>query len=258
MKALRNVASGIGLLAGITVIAVAHLVNGGQLSLLLQPVAALVVFGGTMAAILVSFPSKLVWGATKASASSLQGASEPIEPLLSAFVAQAQRAKKNGVMAIEREIAGTEDVFLARALSLVVTGLPAEFTRQALDLDARACADRDEMHAAVLEAAAGYAPTLGIAGAVLGLMQAMSQISAPADLGAAMACAFVATLYGVGAANLVFLPLATRLRARAHVEARRREFTIDGVLAIGDGLHPRLVKERLVGYLGSVTNKVAA
>ena len=101
----------------------------------------------------------------------------------------------------------------------------------------------------MFEAAAGYAPTLGIVGAVIGLMRVMQNFSVPADMGQGIATAFVATIYGVGAANLIFLPLATRLRARARVEALRRELMIDGVLALRDGASPGVVEERLAGYV---------
>ena len=115
--------------------------------------------------------------------------------------------------------------------------------------EARVAAERDEESAQVLEAAAGYAPTLGIVGAVLGLMRVMQHFTGSDGIGAGIAAAFVATIYGVGAANLVFLPLATRLRARARKEMLRRELVMQGALALRDGASPGVVEERLSGYL---------
>jgi chemotaxis protein MotA len=132
---------------------------------------------------------------------------------------------------------------------MLMTGVSGDVVTEALQIDARVCAERDEEEAQVFEAAAGYAPTLGIIGAVLGLMHTMQSMSAPALVGTGIAAAFVATIYGIGSANLIFLPLATRLRARARVDGLRRELIIDGVAALRERLHPRLMEERLSGYL---------
>jgi chemotaxis protein MotA len=126
--------------------------------------------------------------------------------------------------------------------------MTADVVREALDLEARVCAEREEERAQVFEAAAGYAPTLGVVGAVLGLMNVMRQFSS-ATVGDGIAAAFVATVYGIGIANLLFLPLATRLRARARVDALRRDLVIDGVLALREGASPGVVEDRLAGYL---------
>jgi chemotaxis protein MotA len=152
-------------------------------------------------------------------------------------------------VAVEREVARMRDPFLARAVSLTATGLPVPVVREALETDSRVLAEHEDERAQVLEAAAGYAPTLGIVGAVLGLMRVMQQFSAPAGIGDGIAAAFVATVFGVGSANLLFLPLATRLRARARQDALRRALVIDGVIALRDGSSPGVLEERLAGYL---------
>jgi chemotaxis protein MotA len=171
------------------------------------------------------------------------------EELIPAFANYASKVQRKGLMAVEDDIAEVDDSFLARALTLTVTGMGADLVRHALEIEARVCAERDEEQAQVIEAAAGYAPTLGVVGAVLGLMHVMQRLSASGDVGVGIAAAFVATVYGVGAANLVFLPLATRLRARARLDVLRRELTIDGIMALRDGMHPSLVEDRLAGYL---------
>jgi chemotaxis protein MotA len=173
---------------------------------------------------------------------------QPIEALIPAFSQYARQVRRQGLMAVEHEAELARDEFLARALSLSSSGLPVDAVREALDIDARMCAEREELRAHVFEAAAGYAPTLGIVGAVLGLMHVMQHLEG-GDVGSGIAAAFVATIYGVGAANLLFLPLATRLRTRARVDALRRELVIDGVLALQAGATPGVVEERLSGYL---------
>jgi chemotaxis protein MotA len=222
---------------------------GGNLALFAQPEALVVVFGGTMAALLVSYPSATLRSAAAALIALRDRRAVPTDALVPAFIEYARKARKQGLMAVERDVNRTGDVFLARAVTLSTTGLPVNVVREALEIDARVLADRDDDHAEVLEAAAGYAPTLGIVGAVLGLMRVMQHFSSPAGVGDGISAAFVATVFGVGAANLVFLPLATRLRARARQDALRRALVIDGVVALRDGNSPGVLEERLAGYL---------
>jgi chemotaxis protein MotA len=239
----------VGLALGVIVVAGAHVSMGGELDVFLQPAALGVVFGGTLAALLVSFPVPALRGAIAGVRDLAARRPMPLDVLVPAFMGYARKAKRQGLMAVEHDIERAADGFLQRALSLSVSGLPVQVIREALDLEARVCAEREEERAQVLEAAAGYAPTLGIVGAVLGLMHVMQNFSGPEGVGAGIAAAFVATVYGVGAANLVFLPLATRLRTRARLDALRRDLMIDGVLALRDGASPGVVEERLAGYL---------
>jgi len=239
----------IGLALGAMVVGWAHVSMGGDLRVFVQPEALVVVFGGTAAALLVSYPASALRSAVTGVLELNVRHAVSLEALVPAFIGYARTARRHGLVAVERDIDRLGDGFLARALSLSVTGLPAQVVREALDIDARVLAEREEERAQVLEAAAGYAPTLGIVGAVLGLMRVMQHFSNSAGLGSGIAAAFVATVFGVGAANLVFLPLATRLRARARQEALRRELVIDGVLALRDGASPGVLEERLAGYL---------
>lgn len=211
--------------------------------------AVVIVGGGTALALLVSYPARLVWQSLRAVHHAFTEPPTAPDDLIPVFAEWASRAKRSGLMAVEREIRRIDDPFLSRALTLAVSGVDGIVVRQTLEVDHHVSVERDEEHAQILESAGGYAPTLGIIAAVLGLMRAMQDLSSPAQVGAGIAAAFVATLYGLGAANLVFLPLATRLRTYGRQRALRREFTIDGVLALHAGLHPRLVEERLTGYV---------
>jgi chemotaxis protein MotA len=211
--------------------------------------ALVIVGGGTTLALLVSYPVRLLWQSALAVHRAFSEPPKAPDDLVPVFAEWASRAKRSGIMAVEREVRRVDDPFLSRALALTVSGVEALVVRQTLEVDHHVSVERDEEHAQVLESAGGYAPTLGIIAAVLGLMRAMQDLSSPSQVGAGIAAAFVATLYGLGAANLVFLPLATRLRTYARQHALRREFTIDGVLALHGGLHPRLLEERLTGYV---------
>lgn len=237
-----------GLAFGVVVVVFAHVSMGGDLRMFFQAEALVVVFGGTLAALMVSFPGASLRGAASGVAD-LRQRPVPLEALVPAFITYAKKARRYGLAAVERDIESAQDPFLSRALSLSVMGLPVQVVREALEIDARVLAERDEERAQVFEAAAGYAPTLGIVGAVLGLMRVMQHFSAADAIGTGIAAAFVATIFGVGAANLVFLPLATRLRARARQDMLRRELVIDGVLALRDGASPGVLEERLAGYL---------
>ena len=238
----------LGLALGVTVIVGGHLAGGGSARAFIQPVAILVVLGGTASALLVSYPSHILWSAISSVGDVLTRAPHAPEDLVPMFADYARRMRRHGFRAIEDEIELTDDPFLSRALALASAGMRPEVVRSALETDARVSVDLDEERAQVFDAAAGYSPTLGIIGAVLGLMQVMQSIGKP-GLGDGIAAAFVATIYGVGLANLVFLPLATRLRTRSRIAALRRDLTIDGVMALSEGLMPTMVEERLAGYL---------
>ncbi|MFI5076354.1 MAG: MotA/TolQ/ExbB proton channel family protein, partial [Vicinamibacteria bacterium] len=144
----------------------------------------------------------------------------------------------------------TSDPFLKRALALAIDGTTSTTLRAMLEDEIDTREEQEEIPARVFEAAGGYAPTVGILGAVLGLIHVMENLADPSNLGSGIAVAFVATIYGVGSANLIFLPIGSRFRARAQRNARRREAVLEGVLAIQDGLNPRLIDQKLRGLLG--------
>jgi chemotaxis protein MotA len=249
MRRPHGVLSGLGLALGVAVIGWAHVSLGGNPRIFVQPEALAVVFGGTAAALLVSFSARTLWSTLTGVMRLAIRRPTPVEMLVPAFMRYAAILRKQGIAAVEQEAARSGDEFLARAVSLSVGGLAPNLVRQTLEIDSRMWAEREEERAQVLDAAAGYAPTLGIIGAVLGLMRVMQQFTTSDALGAGIAAAFVSTVYGLGAANLLFLPLATRVRARARREALRRDLVADGVLALRDGASPGLVEDRLSGYL---------
>jgi chemotaxis protein MotA len=249
MRQDSGVLTVIGLALGALAVGWAHVAMGGDLRLFFQPEALIVVFGGTAAALLVSFPVAAIRGTCAGLADLGHREAVSVDALVPVLIEYARKARQHGLMVVERDVARTRDAFLIRAVSLSATGLPVSMVREALEVDARVLADREDERAQVLEAAAGYAPTLGILGAVLGLMRVMQHFSTSAGVGEGIAAAFVATVFGVGGANLILLPLATRLRARARQQALRRALVIDGVLALRDGSSPGVLEERLAGYL---------
>ena len=161
------------------------------------------------------------------------------------------RVRRKSLLALESEIGRTDDRFLARALTLVVDGMAPRDVRHALEIDSQAREDADEESVHVLETAAGYTPTLGILGAVLGLIHVMENLSAPAILGQGIAVAFVATVYGVGAANLVLLPLATKLRSLSRRSALTRELIIEGIGGLQQNMAPKVIEQHLHAFVNA-------
>lgn len=245
----RDVAAVIGVPLAMAVVIGAQWLEGGSLRTLLQPTAALVVFGGTLAALLVSYRADVVWGTGRAVMDVFDAPADPDDQLVKRLSGYAARARRHGIGSLESEIDSTGDPFLTLAVELATDGFRVQEVRRLLETENHTRLLRDEEPADVLESAAGYAPTLGILGAVLGLIHVMENLAAPGKLGAGIAVAFVATVYGVGSANLLFLPLATKVRARAQASALAREVIIEAMSAIQQNTHPRLVEQHLTAFL---------
>ena len=223
--------------------------EGGQIGQILQPTAALIVFGGTLGAILIQFPISIVLAAF---ASLVQVFFEPKEdPLIvvKEMILYAQKARKNGIVSLDSELEKVEDPFMKKSLMLAVDGTePAELrTIMQVELDNRA--ERDEQVPRVFESAGGFSPTIGIIGAVLGLIQVMQHLDNISEVGRGIAVAFVATIYGVGSANLFFLPAAGKLKIRRREEQLRHEIILEGVISILEGMNPRMLETKLLSFL---------
>ena len=237
---------------GIGVILLAQYLDGSPFAALLQGSSALVVFGGTFAALLVSYTPAEIAKSLRAGGRAFLTPDDDLDMLAATMVTLSIRGHRKGLPALEQEIDELSDPFLRDGLALVVDGTTPETLNDMLTLENDSRELEEEAPARIFEAAAGYAPTMGILGAVLGLMRVMEHLSAPATLGGGIALAFVATVYGVGSANLVFLPIASRLRERAAVRARRRELIIHGLQALQQRLNPRLVAHKLRAFSSRV------
>jgi chemotaxis protein MotA len=242
---MLDVASLLTLPLGIVIVLAAQWLEGGAVRALIQGPAALIVFGGTMAAVLISYSPREVGRAITALAQTFERGGNDTDALMARLVAIASRAHRRGLMSLEAELAEIEHPMLRDGLALIVDGTSIEILRDMVAAERRARDADEELPARVFEAAAGYAPTLGILGAVLGLIEVMHHLSEPAALGSGIAVAFVATVYGVGSANLVFLPLAGRLRERAASASRRRDLVSEALFAIHARTNPRLVEHKL-------------
>jgi chemotaxis protein MotA len=238
-----------GLALAIGAVLVAQRLEGGQLSSLMQPTAAMVVFGGTLAALMVSFPLATLKRTVHGVRAAFTAAPPSMRSLVAEIADLALRSKKKGLMSLENAALESRDRFLGRALGLAIDGLPPEAVRRTMETESHAQEEFDDEVAHVLESAAGYAPTLGILGAVLGLIHVMENIASPSRLGGGIAVAFVATVYGVASANLLLMPLAARVRHQTRMAALRRELIIEGIVSMQQGLHPRQLEEQLEAYI---------
>jgi chemotaxis protein MotA len=247
-----DVASLAVLPAGIGIVLLAQLLEGGAVRSLLQGPAALIVFGGTFAALLISFSPVEVFRALREAARTFAGVERDTTALTAQLVSYAIRAHRKGVLTLESEVEDIEDPFLRHGFGLVVDGVALEELKEMLALEQSARQTNEDAPARVFEAAAGYAPTLGILGAVLGLIHVMENLAQPGALGSGIAVAFVATVYGVGSANLLFLPVAGRLRERSMNNVRRREITAEALVCIHQRVSPRLIAQRLRAFSNDV------
>lgn len=238
-------ASIVGLLIGVAAIIVGQTLEGGKLSAIIQPTAALIVLGGTLGATAVSFPLANVLSAAKAVKRAFKEEVTDPDALVKEIIGYATKARKSGLVSLELDIKGIKAPFLAKALRLAVDGMDPKLLAEAMEAEIDNSEERAVMDAKVYEAAGGYAPTIGIIGAVLGLIQVMANLSDPSKLGAGIAVAFVATIYGVGSANLFFLPMANKLKVKAKREVTTMLIMLEGVISIQSGLNPHYIEEKL-------------
>jgi chemotaxis protein MotA len=232
------------IVAGVVIVVAVQALDGGTIFSLLQGPAALIVFGGTCAATLVSYSPRAVSDAMRAAREAFRGDHDDLDELSAQLVALSIRAHRGGLLALDAQLDRVTDPFVRNGLMLVVDGASHDMLRDALNVERMVEETREDLPARIFEAAAGYAPTLGILGAVLGLIRVMENLPTPSALGEGIAIAFVATVYGVGSANLVLLPIASRLRERAAARARRRELVTELLLDMQRRLNPRLVARK--------------
>jgi chemotaxis protein MotA len=237
-----------GVPVSIGLILLGQTIEGGSIKSIMQLTAALIVFGGTLGAVLLSFSMNDVKQAAFALKTVFLWDGEPPAQTIETVMRFATKARSGGILSLEDLLPTVDDPFLRKALGAVVDGASPHTLREMLETETQRREEHDEIPAKVYEAAGGYAPTVGILGAVLGLIQIMQNMADPSKLGAGIAVAFVATVYGVGSANLIFLPSATKLKMKARHEGRRRELMLEGVLAIQEGLNLQIIQDKLRGY----------
>jgi chemotaxis protein MotA len=238
-----------GVFLAIAGIVAGLLIEGGNLGQILQPTAALIVFGGTMGAVLLQFPLATVVSAFRSLAHVFAAPRKQNEQLIHLLIGFANKARRNGVVSLDADLQSIQDPYLKQALMLAVDGTEPTELRNIMRVSLDSTAESEERLPAVFESAGGFSPTIGILGAVLGLIQVMQHLDNIQEVGRGIAVAFVATIYGVGIANLFFLPFAGKMRIRIQDEHQRREMMLEGVISILEGMNPRMLEVKLAGFL---------
>jgi chemotaxis protein MotA len=237
-----------GLALGIGAIVGGQFLEGGHLSSLVQPTAFVIVIGGTLGAVMLQNPlATFLAGVRMGKWVFAPPVSAPAR-LIARVTSWSQIARREGLLALEDQLGGQTDSFARKGLQLLVDGVEPERLREVLEVEIASFEGQMRSAARVWEAAGGYAPTIGILGAVMGLIHVMENLTDPSRLGAGIATAFVATIYGVGSANLIFLPIYKKLVATIGRLVTLRSMMVDGLVGIANGDNPRIIESRLQGY----------
>ncbi|MDO3412035.1 flagellar motor protein [Saccharibacillus sp. CPCC 101409] len=242
----------IGIIAGIAALLGGFLWEGGQAGGLLQGPAALIVFGGTAAAVAISFPWRRLRTVPQALRLAFGTRPAGAEELIEDLAGMASTARRSGMLALEKTAENHEDPFMREGLTLIVDGGDPPLIRKILELEIDKRQEKFDSYAKIFESAGGYAPTMGIIGTVMGLIRVLGSLTEPANLGSSIAVAFIATLYGVASANLIFLPIASKIRARGEEEVQVMEMMLEGLLSVQNAENPNLVRRKLATYLDDV------
>lgn len=233
-----------GILAGL-------LLEGGHLGQVVQPTAAMIVFGGTLGAVMLQFPFRTVLSAFLRLVRVFFHKGDRGEALLRQIVGFANKARRKGIVSLDQDLSQVADPFLRQALMLAVDGTEPTELRRIMEVQLENASEIEARIPAVFESAGGFSPTIGSIGAVIGLIQVMQHLDHMDQVGRGIAVAFVATIYGVGAANIFFLPAAGKLRQRVREDQRIKEMALEGVISIVEGMNPRMIEIKLAGFNGS-------
>jgi chemotaxis protein MotA len=244
-----------GIVLAVCGILLGLILEGGNLGQVLQPTAAMIVLGGTIGAVMLQFPLSTVLAAFRSLARVFFDRKRDGQAIISEIVGYAQKARKEGIVSLDRELEEIHDPFLKKSLMLAIDGTEPQELRKMMELELQNRGEQEEKIPMVFEAAGGFSPTIGILGAVLGLIQVMQHLDKMDEVGRGIAVAFVATIYGVGAANIFFLPVGGKLKIRIREEQMAREMMLEGVVSILEGLNPRMVETKLRGFLAEAAKQ---
>ena len=238
----------VGLTVAIGGILLGLMLEGGRIAQIIQPTAAIIVFGGTLGAVMIQFPLRVICAATLRLGHVFVDNSQDPNALIHEIVGYAQKARKEGIISLDNELESIQDPFLKKSLMLAVDGTEPQEIRKIMELELDNQSEHEDHLPRVFESAGGFAPTIGIIGAVLGLIQVMQHLDDITEVGRGIAVAFVATIYGVGSANLFFLPASGKIKIRIRQEQIRREMMLEGVISILEGMNPRMLETKLLGF----------
>jgi len=238
-----------GILLALTAIVGGQVLEGGHIGSLLQLTAFIIVLGGTTGAIMLQSSPKIFFEGMRLAKWIIWPPKANQQLLIEQVLIWSNLARKGGLLALESQLDQLQDAFTKKGLQMLVDGAEPEKIRVALEVEISTYEKHHLDASKVWQAAGGYAPTIGILGAVLGLIHVMENLSDPSKLGGGIAVAFVATIYGVGSANLFFLPMSGKLKYLVEQEVVMREMLIEGLVSIANGENPRVIESKLQGYI---------
>lgn len=244
-----DIASIGGIILAIAGILTGMMIEGGSISQITQPTAAMIVIGGTVGAVMLQFPMNIFVAALKQAMKIFVSRSSDGEAIVEQLVKFANKARRSGIISLDQDLPGIEDPFLKQALMLAIDGTEPSEVRKIMQMEIDIKSEMEEKIPQVFEAAGGYSPTVGIIGAVIGLIQVMQHLNNIDEVGRGIAVAFVATIYGVALANLIFLPAAGKLKIRHREEQMMKEMMLEGVISILEGMNPRMIETKLRTFL---------
>src|SRR3989441_1287132 len=248
----------LGIVVALGGILLGQAIEGGSLLQILQPTAAMIVFGGTLGAVMISFPMSVL----KQAAGDLMHVfkEDNVQPndVIDEVVRFTNKARREGIISLEKDATGVKDEFFRKSIMMAVDGSEPKELRQTMEVELQYMEERGEQSAKVYEAAGGFAPTIGIIGAVLGLIQVMQHLDNIDEVGKGIAVAFVATIYGVASANILFLPAAGKLKIKHRKRMIIKEMMLEGTLGILEGQNPRLIEGKLTAFLEKESQQLRA
>lgn len=252
-----DIATLIGLLIGLGGLIGGFLWEGGTIGMLMVKTAAVIVFGGTFGAVILSFTMEEI--KTVPYFLKVVFTDKKIDYLtvLDSLVETADKARREGLLSLESQLSEIDNPFLARGLQLVIDGTDPELTRNMLEMEIEAYENKERVGHDIFMSAGGFAPTMGIIGTVMGLVHVLSNVSDPDKLGGAIAVAFLATLYGVGSANVLWIPFGTKIKGKSAKDVLLMELVLEGILSIQAGENPRVIREKLMTFLPPQTREAA-
>ena len=244
-----DILSVIGIIIGVGAILLGQYLDGGHVTTLLNGPALIIVLGGSLGAIMLQSPLAVFVHAMKLSSWVFKPPKLPLDESIKRLVRWSDVARREGLLGLENLIDQEPDLFIRRGIQMLVDGYEPESIRTTMEIDLITKEKQDIQAARVFEGMGAYAPTIGIIGAVLGLIHVMGNLGDPTHLGSGIAVAFVATVYGVALANLLFIPIGNKIKSVIQEESQFKEMLIEGIVSIAEGENPRIIQSRLYGFI---------
>ena len=238
-----------GIILAFVAILGGQILEGGHVSSILQLTAAIIVMGGTVGAVMVNYPMPIFLKAITNAKMVFFNVHVDSKSVITQIVELATISRKQGLLALEGKLKTMGDPFLKKGVQMVVDGTEAKAIREILEIEVEQFEEENTLSGKVYESLGGFAPTIGILGAVMGLIHVMENLADPSKLGGGIAVAFVATIYGVGAANLLFLPMGGKIKLKTKELVLARQLVIEGLVSLAQAENPKMIEEKLKGYL---------